>query len=133
MKIIREKSTKKVIFYFSDADEIILSDTNLSGKYTSLAVNNLDFEIIENVEPLTLPVIFGNLIYDSNFYPENQAEFDAAKLAYEAKELRNKLLIDISDIELSITPRRIREAILGTDGAWLEQQEAAIAALRAQL
>ena len=33
----------------------------------------------------------------------------------------------------TITPRRTREAILGIGGSWLEEQEAAIAALRAQL
>jgi hypothetical protein len=36
----------------------------------------------------------------------------------------------ISKIESQITPRRLREAVLGTDGGWLANAEAQIAALR---
>ena len=63
-----------------------------------------------------------NLVYDSLLD-------SAAILA------RNKVKIkaDIAALEATITPRRTREAILGTDKGWLAQQEAAIAALRAQL
>ena len=39
----------------------------------------------------------------------------------------------IAALEASITPRRIREAILGTDGGWLANQEALIAAERSKL
>jgi hypothetical protein len=36
-------------------------------------------------------------------------------------------------LERQITPRRLREAVLGADGGWLKAQDAKIAALRAQL
>lgn len=36
----------------------------------------------------------------------------------------------IIDIESSITPRRVREAVLGIDGGWLAARDAEIAALR---
>jgi hypothetical protein len=36
-------------------------------------------------------------------------------------------------LEAIVTPRRIREAILGTDGGWLANQEALIAAERSKL
>ena len=39
----------------------------------------------------------------------------------------------INQLENEITPRRIREAILGTDGDWLKNKEAEIATERAKL
>lgn len=36
----------------------------------------------------------------------------------------------IHALEAAITPRRLREAIMGTDNGWLKAQEAAIATLR---
>jgi len=39
----------------------------------------------------------------------------------------------IATLEATVTPRRIREAILGTDGGWLAEIEAEIESLRAQL
>jgi hypothetical protein len=39
----------------------------------------------------------------------------------------------IAALESAITPRRIREAVLGIDGGWLIDADAQIAALRAQL
>ena len=39
----------------------------------------------------------------------------------------------IVELEASITPRRMREALLGTDGGWLAGVDAQIAALRGQL
>ncbi len=40
---------------------------------------------------------------------------------------------EILAIEATMTKRRIREAVLGTDGGWLAAREADIVALRAQL
>lgn len=67
------------------------------------------------------------------FTAEEELKWDAQETAA-AQELP-KLLIktEIAALEATITPRRTREAILGTDNGWLAQQEAAIAALRAQL
>ena len=67
------------------------------------------------------------------FTEEEELQLDA-ELAEHAKE-QPKILIkaEIAALEATITPRRTREAILGTDNGWLADQEAAIAALRAQL
>lgn len=43
------------------------------------------------------------------------------------------LLDQIILLEAEITPRRLREAVLGTDNGWLADKEAEIAAVRAQL
>jgi hypothetical protein len=40
------------------------------------------------------------------------------------------LKVEIYHLEAQITPRRLREAVLGTDGGWLAQHEAKIAKLR---
>ena len=53
--------------------------------------------------------------------------------AANAARTKIKIKADIAALEEKVTPRRTREAILGTDNGWLEEQEAAIAALRTQL
>lgn len=53
--------------------------------------------------------------------------------AQKVEDEKAKIKADIAALEATITPRRTREAILGIGGSWLEEQEAAIAALRAQL
>jgi hypothetical protein len=65
--------------------------------------------------------------------PEEEAQREAEYLAEQAQAEKNRILSDIYALEASITPRRTREAILGTDNGWLAAQEATIAALRAQL
>jgi len=45
----------------------------------------------------------------------------------------DKLRQEISTLESAITPRRLRESILGTDGGWLSEQESKIVELRNQL
>ena len=50
-----------------------------------------------------------------------------------AKASGQNVLSQIAKLEATITPRRQREAILGTDNGWLAGIEAQIAALRAQL
>lgn len=42
-------------------------------------------------------------------------------------------LAQIADLEATITPRRVREALLGVDNGWLAGVDAQIAALRASL
>jgi hypothetical protein len=42
-------------------------------------------------------------------------------------------LAAINNLEKAVTPRRFREAVLGTDGGWLADQEALIAAERLKL
>ena len=67
------------------------------------------------------------------FTPEEELEWDAQELAANQEKPKLTIKADIAALELSITPRRTREAILGTDNGWLAQQEAAIALLRQQL
>ena len=43
------------------------------------------------------------------------------------------ILEQIAALESGVTPRRLREALLGADGGWLAGINAQIAALRAQL
>lgn len=46
----------------------------------------------------------------------------------------NDLVKDqIASLEAEITDRRLREAVLGTDGGWLKNQDAEISALRSRL
>ena len=50
-----------------------------------------------------------------------------------AEDIRNAALVEISKLEAQITPRRTREAILGTDNGWLTTQESLIAIERNKL
>lgn len=43
------------------------------------------------------------------------------------------LKAEIVDLEATITPRRLREALLGTDGGWLARVDKQITDLRGQL
>lgn len=62
-----------------------------------------------------------------------QAVLDAHVLAAPKRATNKAILAKIDAIEAAETPRRIREALLGADGGWLKNQDAAIAALRATL
>lgn len=42
-------------------------------------------------------------------------------------------LEQIASIEATITPRRVRESVQGTDGGWLAARDAEIAAIRASM
>lgn len=48
-------------------------------------------------------------------------------------EMNSEIKDTISNLESSITPRRLREAILGVDGGWLENLNHKISGLRSQL
>ena len=58
-------------------------------------------------------------------------------IAYTEAELveiaTKNILAEVTRLESQITPRRIREAVLGTDSGWLAAQEALIAIERAKL
>lgn len=133
MKLIREKSTNRVVYFLNDSDEVILTENNLSGTHTNLAVNSIDFELVEGVAPNTLNPQFGLIAYDGEYSPINQAEYDVNESAFIAQKTKENILNQIGFIENSITPRRQREAILGIDDGWLAEQESAIALLRQQL
>ena len=67
------------------------------------------------------------------FTEEEELQWAAQVLKYENEQPKILIKSEIATLEATITSRRIREAILGTDNGWLANQEAAIAALRAQL
>lgn len=63
-----------------------------------------------------------------------QAELEAILAAKNALTPNQKTLQSIATIEATITPRRLREALVSQAGKdWIAAQDAAIAALRAQL
>lgn len=64
-----------------------------------------------------------------------EADSDGRPVAVEPPPLTGKPLImsQIADLESSVSPRRIREAVLGADNGWLQSVNDKIAALRAQL
>ena len=67
------------------------------------------------------------------FTEEEELKWDIQE-ATNAQELpKIKIKADIAALEATITPRRTREAILGTDNGWLADVELQIQELRGQL
>ncbi len=64
---------------------------------------------------------------------EEKAEAKARKDAWDAESTKRNALAEIARLESEITPRRTREAILGTDNGWLANQESLIATERNKL
>ena len=62
-----------------------------------------------------------------------QSERDAEDAIWDADSVSRNAKAEIKRLEAEITPRRVRESILGTDGGWLSAQEALIAIERAKL
>jgi len=78
-----------------------------------------------------LPIMLDEVIDAAVF-----AEIAERKAAYEAaapERARQAIVDGIDALERQITPRRVREAILGIDNGWLVAQEALIAAERVKL
>jgi hypothetical protein len=90
-------------------------------KYTQTIAQGVPVEALPNHWEQTWVVLQLN--------DEQLADAQAQKIEDEKAKIKS----DIAALEATITPRRTREAILGTDNGWLAGQEAAIAALRAQL
>ena len=62
------------------------------------------------------------------------ADIAASEAAAAGQAGRNSILAQIAGIEVTITPRRIREAMLTDAGkAWIASADAQITALRVQL
>lgn len=133
MKIIRKKSNNHVMYFLNDNDEVILSETGLSGKYTNLSINNNEFELIENTLPLLFNYNFGLLSYDNGFHIVNKADYDIAENNFNELNRVSIIKDKMELLESTITPRRTREAILGTDNGWLADIELQIQELRGQL
>jgi hypothetical protein len=64
---------------------------------------------------------------------EEVAEFHAKEAAAEREAQKVSVINQIKALEAQITPRRLREAILGTDKGWLQNVDSQLAALRHQL
>ena len=61
------------------------------------------------------------------------ADFAAFQSAAATAQIRQDKLDAITKLESTITPRRLREAVLGTDAGWLANINSQIATLRSQL
>jgi hypothetical protein len=100
---------------FADDDAVVGTDgTMYSGTWEKSTIPDL-VHVIRPPEPAGVAVI-GWKIGDDNVWVWITRDFTA--------------LEQIGIIEQRITPRRIREATLGTDNGWLSAREAEIAALR---
>ena len=72
--------------------------------------------------------------------PEDVQVIESAE-AFEAIEVyvedtrsdEEKIVAQIYELEMSITPRRLREAVLGMDNGWLATKNTEISALRQKL
>lgn len=67
------------------------------------------------------------------FTEEEELQWAAQVLKYENEQPRILIKSEIAILEATITPRRVREAILGMDNGWLTDMDSMIQALRAQL
>lgn len=67
------------------------------------------------------------------FTAEEELERDAQEATITQSLPKIKIKSDIAALEATITPRRTREAILGTDNGWLADVELQIGQLRQQL
>jgi hypothetical protein len=114
---------------------------DLSWTDSALGVQDLAWFPESNVNPpLNETQYFGAESFKIDF--ENKiVEVSNEILNYTKQEIENQQIAirkekakrDIFALESSITPRRTREAILGTDNGWLADVESQIETLRTQL
>ena len=135
MKIIIDKLTKIVTYVYSDTEEIILNENDLSGTYTDLTINSMSHLIVENLTNIDFEFFkWGEIKYDNeSFIIVNQSDYDKNKQNYLIDLSKAKIKADIAALEASVTPRRQREAILSIDTTWLADIEIQIGQLRQQL
>ena len=69
----------------------------------------------------------------TNYVVKPMFDNQADEAAYLENKRVTKIKADIAEFEATITPRRVREAILGMDNGWLTDMDSMIQALRAQL
>lgn len=67
------------------------------------------------------------------FTEDEEVQRDKDEKDYTDAATARAAMKKIIEIENEITPRRVREAILGTDSDWLKNKEAEIATERAKL
>lgn len=126
------------IFLHGLAQESLL---DLSWTDPALGVQDCAWFPESNVNPaLESTQYFGNESFKIDF-KNKVVEVSNEILNYTQKEIENqqtairkeKAKRDIVALESSITPRRTREAILGTDNGWLADIESQIELLRLEL
>ncbi len=122
-----EKSTGKALYAgdLSFIDGCLHGDGFMDSRMTPETCEIIDIQCDDWIGGGAYKLIDGNLILT-----DYGAEFKSDR---DAKLRRGEALAQIAALESSITERRKREAILGTDNGWLANIDAQIAALRAQL
>jgi|GEM_PF-3023757 len=92
----------------------------------------IDHQAIYNTHPTVVAIDDTAGAFDAN---GKQVVVDFALVDVEAARLKafSLVMAEISRLEGEITQRRIREAVLGTDGGWLANQDGLIAAERLKL
>lgn len=106
--------------------EVVIADYSLSDKP--------DFDVYLETVVEGNPIKINETLYQQTWSitPLTGDALTAAQ-AQKAEDKKAKIKADIATLELTITPRRTREAILGTDGGWLADIELQIEALRTLL
>ena len=133
MKILIRNSDSVVIYA---QDDLILDDELHGNNWRDLNFNSTNAHIIsvDSLPGLWTGAVWSYInetwvVHDNARYNELVAE-EKTKLDDSVKA---NIKSEIDAIEATITPRRIRESIIGTDNGWLIKQDSAIALLRKQL
>ena len=138
------------MFRFRDTGKLInlqelkeaFPNTSFPQTITSDSIDHLGMDVVlEGVIPQITEVeeyyIDGavqlNGLWYTNYVVKPLFDNKADEDAYIKQRQKYQIRADIAALEATITPRRTREAILGTDNGWLAEQEAASALLRTQL
>ena len=144
-------------FFQLDVDRLIIMNEKGEGKLANLddyadlvsAFTNPPARVAGKVYPLSIPVeaylelddmeisaVNGSLGVPTGFKVVKGVqiwEYRAKNADELANDVRGSVVAEIVRLEDAITPRRQREAILGTDNGWLAAQDALIAIERAKL
>lgn len=99
--------------------------TNQSDKYC-YSNNGMSMRMV----PHDYAVVSGEILFDSQ--PTSQ-QLTAAFTGYANAKRKSDIVDEITQLENSQTPRRMREAALGVDGGWMDALNSQIALLRQEL
>ena len=87
-------------------------------------------EITPDYDPVTQSVVASGCAFNQTTQEWEQVWEVRSKTA---EEMKLGVINEIQKLESLVTPRRIREAVLGIDGGWLADIEARISTMRKQL
>lgn len=127
MKILKQNSDNLVIFACT---EINLDENGMtSPSFNSQEITSENYSVVSDV---SLPDGFTPMGWT---YANGEFSVNENGQAALNAENNRRLFEQITALEAQVTNRRLRDAILGTEDPanWLSDQEAAIAALRAQI